>query len=128
MYIDEVREMCLQLPLVTERMPYGPDCLAFEIGGKQFCLLDLTGKWQFFNIKVDPIFSIQLRERYDSVRPGFHMNKKHWISVDFVGDVPESFQRELIEHAFCQTFKGLPKKLQSSLMDLEPAICDLMGR
>lgn len=115
MYIDEIRDYGLSLPHVTERQPYGPDCLVLEIGGKQFCLLDLTGKWQFFNLKVNPEYSLELQARFMSVRPGFHMNKKHWISVEFTGDVPDSLQRELIVHAYWQTAKGLTKKMRIAL-------------
>lgn len=112
MFIDEIRDLALSLPCAAERQPYGPDVLCFEIGGRQFCLLDLSGKWQFFNIKVDPDYSLELQDQYASVRPGFHMNKKHWISVDFNGDVPDHLQRQLIVHAYRQTIKGLPKKTQ----------------
>lgn len=115
MYIDEIREYGLSLPHATERQPYGPDCLVLEIGGKQFCLLELTGKWQFFNLKVAPEYSLELQSRYMSVRPGFHMNKKHWISIDYAGDVPDRLQRELIVHAYRQTAKGLTKKLRAAL-------------
>ncbi|MCM1041998.1 MAG: MmcQ/YjbR family DNA-binding protein [Bacteroides sp.] len=115
MNIEEVRDKALSLPFVTERQPYGPDSLVFEIGGKQFCLVDLTAKWQFYNLKVDPEYSLQLQESYASVRPGFHMNKKHWISLDYYGDVPDHLQYELIEHAYHQTIKGLPKKVRAEI-------------
>ena len=115
MNIEEIRDIALSLPHVTERCPYGPDCLAFEIGGKQFCLLDLTAKWDFYNIKVDPAYSEELRERYESVSPGYHMNKRHWISVKYEGDIPEPLHRELMAHAYRQTKKGLLKKLQAQL-------------
>lgn len=116
MDIEKIRELALSQLHSTERQPYGPDCLAFEIGGKQFCLIDLTGKWQFYNIKADPEYSIELRGRYNSIRPGFHMNKRHWISIDFIGDLPEYLHKELIAHAYQQTLKGLPKKVQRQLL------------
>lgn len=115
MNIEEVREIGLSLPHTTERCPYGPDCLVLEIGGKQFCLLDLTATWGFYNLKVDPDYSLELQDRYAGIRPGWHMNKKHWISVDYNSDVPERLQRELIEHAYRTTAKGLPKKVQQAL-------------
>lgn len=115
MNIEEVREACLALEHTTERCPYGPDHLAFEIGGKQFCLLDLNNQWGFFNLKVDPDYSLELQDRYAGIRPGWHMNKKHWISVDYRGDVPDHLQRELIVHAYHQTAKGLPLKSQREL-------------
>lgn len=115
MNIEEVRETALALPHATERSPYGPDTLAFEIGGKHFALLDLSGEWGFYNLKVDPEYSVELQERYRSVRPGWHMNKRHWISVDFVGDVPDTLQRELLRHAYAQTLKALPKRMRDVL-------------
>lgn len=115
MNIELIRDYALSLPHVTERCPYGPDALALEIGGKQFCLLDLSSKWDFYNIKVDPVFSEELRARYNDIFPGFHMNKRHWVSVCYHGDVPEYLHRELIEHAYHQTIKGLPLKIRNSL-------------
>lgn len=115
MNIEEVREIGLSLPHATERCPYGPDFLVLEIGGKQFCLLDLTSEHDFYNLKVDPEYALDLRDRYAGIRPGWHMNKKHWVSVDYHGDVPEKLHRELIEHAYRQTAKGLPKKVQQAL-------------
>lgn len=115
MNIEQIRESALALPHATERQPYGPDVLVFEIGGKQFCLLDLTGKWQFFNVKVDPDYALELRERYRSVRPGFHMNKRHWISVDFDGDVPDTLQRYLLAAGYRIVLAHLPRRLRDAL-------------
>ena len=55
MNIEDIREYALSLSHVTEDMPFGPDALALRIGGKIFCLLELSGHWQFYNLKVDPI-------------------------------------------------------------------------
>jgi len=115
MNIEDIRNYALALPHTTERCPYGPDCLVLEIGGKHFCLLDLSGSWDFYNIKVDPEYSEELRARYNDIFPGFHMNKKHWVSVRYHGDVPEYLHKELIEHAYRQTIKGLPLKIRNTL-------------
>ena len=118
MNIESVREFALSLPFAGERCPFGPDCLTLEIGGKMFGMLSLDDKHNtFYNLKCDPEYSIQLQERYRSIRPGWHMNKRHWISVDFEGDVPDTLQRQLIEHAYRTTIKGLPKRVQQSLSD-----------
>lgn len=115
MNIEEVREYGLSLPSATERCPFGPDTLALEIGGRMFCLLDLSAEWRFYNLKADPEYAATLCERYSSIRPGYHMNKRHWISVDFEGDVPDSVQRELIRHSYGETGKKLSKKMQREL-------------
>ncbi|MDE6118874.1 MAG: MmcQ/YjbR family DNA-binding protein, partial [Muribaculaceae bacterium] len=49
------------------------------------------------------------------IRPGYHMNKRHWISVDFSGDVSDQLQEHLIYHSYCQTAMKLPKKILTQL-------------
>ena len=115
MDIEKIREVGLGLPFATERCPFGPDTLALEIGGKMFCLIDLSGEWQFYNLKVDPDYSIELQDRYPEVRPGYHMNKRHWISIDYQNSIPLRIEKELIRHAYQQTAKGLTKKLRHEL-------------
>ncbi len=115
MNIEEVREYGLSLPHATERCPFGPDTLALEIGGKMFCLMELSGRWDFYNVKVDPEFSVELQSRYASVRPGYHMNKRHWISIDFNGDVPRDVERQIIAHARLCTARGLSRRLRAAL-------------
>lgn len=115
MNIEEVRNFCLSLPLATERCPFGPDVLALELAGRSFCLLELSGKWDFYNLKVSPDYGVELCERYADIFPGFHMNKRHWISVRFQGDVPDKLQRELITHSYNQVVKALSKKLRLQL-------------
>ncbi len=115
MNIEEVRDYCLSLPFATERCPFGPDTLAMEIGGRMFCLMTLDGEWNFFNIKVNPDYGVELCDRYSGIRPGYHMNKRHWVSVDFQGDVPDSVQEVLLYRSYCQTAMGLPKKEQARL-------------
>ncbi|MDE5786347.1 MAG: MmcQ/YjbR family DNA-binding protein [Duncaniella sp.] len=112
MNIEEVRDYGLALPFATERQPFGPDTLSLEIGGRIFCLMTLAGEWDFYNLKVDPEYSVELRELYSGIRPGYHMNKRHWISVDFHGDVPDSVQRQLIEHSYRQALARLPHKVR----------------
>lgn len=115
MNIEEVREYGLSLPHATERCPFGPDTLTLEIGGRMFCLMTLDGRWDFYNLKIDPDYSMELRDRFTGIRPGFHQNKRHWVSVDFYGDVPDSLQRELIYHSYCQAASKLPKKIRKEL-------------
>ena len=110
MNIEDVREFSISLPHVTEDMPFGPDALALRIGGKIFCLLELSGNWQFYNLKVDPDFSLDLQDRYSSIHPGFHMNKRHWISIDFNSNIPVAIEKNIIRHAYNQTAKRADKE------------------
>lgn len=115
MNIEEVREYGLSLPHATERCPFGPDTLSLEIGGRIFCLMTLDNEWDFYNLKADPDYAIELRDGYTGIRPGFHMNKRHWISVDFNGDVPDAVQRDLILHSYRQAFMKLPRSVRALL-------------
>ncbi|MBD5182050.1 MAG: MmcQ/YjbR family DNA-binding protein [Bacteroidales bacterium] len=116
MNIEEVSEYGMSLPNVTERMPFGPDTYCMEIGGKMFCLMTLAGEWDFYNLKVDPAYGEELRARYCDIMPGYHMNKKHWISVRFSGDVSDRLQRDLIHHSYMQVINTFPKKRRQELL------------
>lgn len=125
MNIEEVREYGLSLPLATERMPFGPDTYCLEIGGRMFCLMTLDGEWDFYNLKADPEYSEQLRDRYRDIFPGYHMNKRHWISVRFTGDVSDTLQRDLILHSYRQVVAKLPKKQRIEIEELlAPLVAD----
>lgn len=115
MNIEEIRDYGLSLPFATERCPFGPDTLSLEIKGKMFCLLTLDGEWDFYNLKAEPEYAAELCERYSGIRPGYHMNKRHWISVSFQGDVSRKLQEALIRHSYCQVAKKLPKRVQKDL-------------
>lgn len=109
MNIEELREMAMALPWVTERMPFGPDTLAFEIGGKMFCLCTLAGEWDFFNLKVAPELSEYLREHFSSkVIPAYHMNKRHWVSICYDA-FDDRVMSALLIHARAQTMIKLRK-------------------
>lgn len=115
MNIEEIRDFCLSMPYVTEDCPFGPDAVTYRIGGKIFCMMDLSGHWQFYNLKCDPDYSIELRDRYECIRPGFHMNKRHWISIDINSNIPSQLERAIISHAYRQTARGLTHKLRQKL-------------
>ena len=62
------------------------------------------------NLKCDPERAVQLREAFEDIRPGWHMNKKHWNTVVFESDLEESLLRELIDHSYDLVVQKLPKK------------------
>ncbi|MDD5839523.1 MAG: MmcQ/YjbR family DNA-binding protein [Bacteroidales bacterium] len=68
-----------------------------------------------YNLKVDPDFSLDLQERYPCIRPGYHMNKRHWISVDLNSAIPAEVEQSIIRHAYNRTAMGLTKKLRGEL-------------
>jgi predicted DNA-binding protein (MmcQ/YjbR family) len=99
--IDAVREYCLKKSEnVTEGFPFGGEVLVFKIEQKIFLLLRLDVHPQTMNLKCDPERAIELRERYASVLPGYHMNKKHWNTVVLNGSIPPREIRAMIDHSY----------------------------
>lgn len=115
MNIEEFRTYCLQMKSVTEDFPFGPDTLVFKVADKMFALCGLNSPVFTANLKCDPERIINLREEYEEIQPGYHMNKNHWNTVNFEGKLPEKFLKELIQHSYEQVVKGLPKKKREEL-------------
>ncbi len=88
MNVEILREYCISKGNVTESFPFGDDTLVFKTGGRIFALVNPEGELTI-NLKCDPAQAIELRERYSSVVPGYHMNKKHWNTVYLNGSVPD---------------------------------------
>jgi len=88
MNIETLRDYCLSLDSVTESFPFDEETLVFKVSGKIFALTSLEGDLTI-NLKCDPALALELRERYPAVRPGYHMNKKHWNTIYVDGSVPD---------------------------------------
>ena len=87
MDIESIRKFCLGKPEVTEDFPFGENTLVFKVSGKMFLLASLDEIPLKINLKCDPEEAVELRERYDSVLPGYHMNKTHWNTIVLDGSV-----------------------------------------
>ena len=99
MNIESIREHCLAKPDVSEGFPFGEDTLVFKVKGKIFALANLGGEHSL-NLKCDPAFALELRERYTSVKPGYHMNKKHWNTIELDGTIPDKDIFSWIDHSY----------------------------
>ena len=99
----------------TEGFPFGPDVLVMKVGGKMFALMNLEERPVRVNLKCDPVRAIELRERFHGVMPGWHMNKKHWNTVDAESDVPRDVLLKLIDHSYDLVRKSLPKAVREAL-------------
>jgi predicted DNA-binding protein (MmcQ/YjbR family) len=117
MNIEEFRDYCLAKKGVTEETPFGPDTLVFKVMNKMFALTALDS-FDFINLKCKPERSIELREQYSSIRPGWHMNKKLWNSVHVNDDAKDQLIYELIDHSYNLVVASLSKKLKSELDSL----------
>jgi len=106
---EDFREYCLAKPRVTEGTPFGEDTPVFKVEGKMFALLSLDAAPPRANLKCDPDRALELRDRYEQVLPGYHMNKKHWNTVEIGTGIPEVELRSMIDHSYQLVVKGLPK-------------------
>jgi len=109
MNLEELREYCISKNGVEETTPFGPETLVFKVIGKAFLLTGFENNPVQFNVKCDPEKAIDLRERYACVRPGYHMNKKHWNTVVADGSVKIQLVKEWIDHSYDLVVAGLPK-------------------
>lgn len=114
MHIEEYRDFCLSLDQVTEHFPFDENTLVFKVAGKIFALSNVE-KFESINLKCDPEWAVQLREEYPEIRPGYHMNKTHWNTVQIQGTLDDAFIRELIIHSYNRVVDTLPKKKQASI-------------
>jgi predicted DNA-binding protein (MmcQ/YjbR family) len=112
--IEEIRDHCLAKPGVTEGLPFGEDTLVFKVGEKIFLLISISDSTHF-NVKCDPERAIELREQYAEVRPGYHMNKKHWNTVSTDGSLTRKQLRDMIDHSYDLVLKSLPKNIQAEI-------------
>jgi len=114
MDIESYREFCLSLKGAEERMPFDEQTLVFSVKGKMFCLTDIE-TYDYINVKCDPEEAIELREQFDCVTPGYHMNKKHWNSIKMDNSVPDNQIKEWIENSYKLVVSKLPKSTQEEL-------------
>lgn len=109
------REYCLGKAGVSDGLPFGPDNIVFKVGGKMFALLALDEVPAAANLKCDPDRALELRDRYEEVTPGYHMNKKHWNTVLLVGSIPETELRQMIDHSYALVRDSLPRAQRAKL-------------
>jgi predicted DNA-binding protein (MmcQ/YjbR family) len=114
MNIEEVREYCLQKAGVEESFPFDATTLVFKVGNKMFALLSLE-EGNSLNLKCEPEKAIRLREQYSFVLPGFHMNKKHWNTIQNISLVPRQLLVQWIDDSYQLVFLKLSKSLRMSI-------------
>ena len=114
MDLEQFREYCLTKAGATEGTPFGPDVLVFKVGGKMFALAALDEVPATVNLKCDPDLALDLRDRYEQIKPGYHMNKKHWNTVEIEGGIPAVELRRMVDHSYELVIRSLPKAARSN--------------
>lgn len=115
---DELRAYCLAKPGTSADFPFDADTLVFRVSDKLFALTDIQSVPVSVNLKCDPDWAIVLRQHYDAVKPGYHMNKKHWNTVVLDGTIPNDEIQEMIDHSYRLVVKGLTKSDREKLSQI----------
>lgn len=108
---------CFSKKGATEDYPFGPEPLVMKVGGKMFALISKSGEKQISSIslKCDPVIAENLREQHSAVLPGYHLNKKHWNTVNIDGTLTFSDLHDMIDHSYDLVLNSLPKSLRVTL-------------
>lgn len=118
MDIELIRNFCLELKAVVEDYTFDEETLIFKVMGKIFLLASLEKIPLQLNLKCDPEKAVELREQYDCIQPGYHMNKSHWNTIVLDGSLSREFIEELITHSYNLVVGGLKKADKEKLKKL----------
>ena len=113
--IGIITEYCIKKKGAEETFPFDEVTLVYKVMGKMYALVPTAREEMTINLKCDPEKAVLLREEYGGIRPGFHMNKKHWNTIHLDGSVPDKLVFELIDHSYDLVVKSLTRKLRDEL-------------
>jgi predicted DNA-binding protein (MmcQ/YjbR family) len=105
----DVHALCAAMPGAVLTFPFGEDTAVYKVGGKIFALSGV-GTPDSINLKAEPPDVTGLVETYEAIERGYHMNKKHWITVQINGDLPPGLIAELIEDSYDLIVDKLPAR------------------
>lgn len=117
MNIEELREYCIAKKGVTEEFPFDETTLVFKVAGKMFCLTDLEDDFAVA-LKNLPEKNIEFREHFPAVKPGYHMNKIHWNTIDVDGTIPDKMLYEFVDISYNLIVQSLTKKKKEELKNM----------
>ena len=120
----DLRRHCLAQPGAVEQFPFTPQHSVFKVAGKMFALSALRHRPLKVSVKCDPELALQFRASYDSVEPGWHLNKRHWNTITLGGDVPDRLVRDMIEDSYDLVVAALPRRERERLRTLAAVASD----
>lgn len=117
MNIDDFKLFCEQKRGSELCFPFDDEHMVFKVGGKMFALAPMI-PFDRINLKCEPQKALALREKYSSILPGWHMNKKHWNTVILDGLMPDKKIYEMINHSYGLVLANLPRKIRQAIEEL----------
>lgn len=109
MNYNHAKGYLLSKPAVREDYPFGPEVMVAKVKGKMFATLAMPEDLAQMNLKCDPLHAQELRDLFDSVKPGYHMNKRHWNTVILDESIPRGEIERMIDHSYALVVKKLKK-------------------
>jgi predicted DNA-binding protein (MmcQ/YjbR family) len=110
-----LRRSCLALPGAEEQFPFGEETSVFKVAGKIFALSPLRSRPLSVSLKCEPEIGEQLRASHRAVVPGYHLNKRHWNTVEIDGSLEDRLILDMIEDSYDLVVAGLSKRVQAEL-------------
>jgi predicted DNA-binding protein (MmcQ/YjbR family) len=110
MNLSFIQDYCMAKKGVEETLPFGPDTLVYKVMGKAFLLTGINNRTESINVKCNPDKAVELREQYESIQPGYHMNKKHWNTITIDGSLSLKIIKECIDDSYNLVVLALTKK------------------
>ena len=98
-----------------EDFPFGPEMSVFKVGGKMFAISALDRTPLEVSVKSEPELAVDLRDTYAAIRPGYHLNKRHWNTVTLDGSLPDQLIRDLVQDSYDLVVSALPKRTRTQL-------------
>jgi predicted DNA-binding protein (MmcQ/YjbR family) len=112
-FAEYIHEYALKKDNVSEGFPFGEGILVMKVNNKVFMLLIFNEPFSL-NLKCDPELALELRERYESVQPGYHMNKKHWNTVYLDGSIHKKEIIKMVDHSYELVKQSTTKKTRAN--------------
>ncbi len=113
--LEAVRQALLKLPGARQDQPFGPEVLVYKVGMKMFAILAWEKSPLEVSLKCAPDNALFLREHFPAVRPGYHLNKKHWNTVTLDGSITDSDIEKMILESYELVYGSLSKIAKAAI-------------
>jgi predicted DNA-binding protein (MmcQ/YjbR family) len=112
---NDLRAWCLEQPGAVEEFPFGPETSVFKVARKIFAISALDRTPLNVSVKCEPELAVALRASHPAIRPGYHLDKRHWNTVTLDGSLPDHIVRDMIEDSYDLIVSALPKRMREEL-------------
>ncbi|GAA3593508.1 MmcQ/YjbR family DNA-binding protein [Klugiella xanthotipulae] len=115
--LESIDTLLLSCPSATVGYPFGPDARVYKVGGRMFAILGNggDGPWPTLTLKGPPVMNDLIRRDFAAIRPGYHMNKRHWNTVALDGEVPDALLEELVAQSYELVYRALTRAQKAAL-------------